>query len=235
MPNNRSAARSARMESALQCSAGRKKITKTKKNSFGVSSKCKCNDWATRLVCTSDCVSTQQRVAGKPRPEWVGVGHSGNCCHYLLANRTRLVMRITAASCHLHMTSIISWWSRCGAINRLQSLHSGEVVIITRAIWLQLADKCRSIIISATGWMPNVKAHPSISSSCSSSCHHLPYSYFLQSAAMAACCCCCWAQCDHVITGGGMWNVCLHDSHYADNHAGSSCWTCEGKLRSIMR
>lgn len=123
-------------------------------------------DWATRLVCTSDCVSSTRRQWPLARAE--PVRHSASCCHHLLANRTRLVMRITdgAASCHLHMTSIISWRSRYGAIdsNPAPTLH-GEVVIITRAICLQL---CWQVSINHYQLeMANVKAHPSM--------RHVPY------------------------------------------------------------
>lgn len=49
-------------------------------------------DWATRLVCTSDCVSSTRRQWPLARAE--PVRHSASCCHHLLANRTRLVMRM---------------------------------------------------------------------------------------------------------------------------------------------
>lgn len=152
-------ARSARMESALQWSAGKKL--------FGLLLQMQMQrDWATRLVCTSDCVSSTRREW--PLAPAEPVGHSGSCCHHLLANRTRLVMRITdgAASCHLHMTSIISWRSRYGAIhsNPAPSLH-GEVVITTRSICLQL---CWQVSINHYPLeMANVKAHPSM--------RHVPY------------------------------------------------------------
>lgn len=131
-----SVARSGRMESALQWSAGKKL--------FGLLLQMQMQrDWATRLVCTSDCVSSTRREW--PLAPAEPVGHSGNCCHHLLANRTRLVMRITdaAASCHLHMTSIISWRSRCGAIDSIARLSLSR-----EQFACDFADKCRSIIIS---------------------------------------------------------------------------------------
>lgn len=151
---------------------GHKKIT----NSFffGVSSKCKCNDWATRLVCTSDCVST---ASGRPRPEPGTV--------VTVTTTFRLIEHVSLCALRqhrvvLHMTSIISWWSRCGATSgsnrstptRLSLSREQFACNLLTSVDQSLSAgdaKCQGTSFH----QPCAMRHTPSSSSC-----HLPSSYF---------------------------------------------------------